>query len=64
MGRDEEIVREYIRNQEKEDIRVDQLDLLQVRFLATLVANREAAKRPCSRFERLTLNLRLRRSNL
>ena len=28
VGRDEETVREYIRNQEKEDIRVDQLDLL------------------------------------
>ena len=28
VGRDEEMIREYIRNQEKEDIRVDQLDLL------------------------------------
>ena len=28
VGRDEAIVREYIRNQEQEDIRVDQLDLL------------------------------------
>ena len=28
VGRDEEVVRQYIRNQEKEDIRVDQLDLL------------------------------------
>ena len=28
VGRDEDIVREYIRNQEKEDIRMDQLDLL------------------------------------
>ena len=28
VGRDEETVREYIRNQEKEDIRIDQLDLL------------------------------------
>jgi len=28
VGRDEDVVREYIRNQEKEDIRMDQLDLL------------------------------------
>jgi len=28
VGRDEDTVREYIRNQEKEDIRTDQLDLL------------------------------------
>lgn len=28
VGRDEDVVREYIRNQEQEDIRVDQLDLL------------------------------------
>ena len=28
VGRDEDVVREYIRNQENEDIRVDQLDLL------------------------------------
>ena len=28
VGRDEEVIREYIRNQEKEDIRVDQSDLL------------------------------------
>ena len=28
VGRDEAVVREYIRNQEKEDIRVDQGDLL------------------------------------
>ena len=28
VGRDEDVVREYIRNQEKEDIRLSQLDLL------------------------------------
>lgn len=28
VGRDEEVVREYIRNQEREDARLDQLDLL------------------------------------
>ena len=28
VGRDEQVIRDYIRNQEKEDIRVDQLDLL------------------------------------
>ena len=28
VGRDEEVIREYIRNHEKEDTRVDQLDLL------------------------------------
>jgi len=28
VGRDEELVREYIRNQEKEEARLDQLDLL------------------------------------
>ena len=28
VGRDEDVVREYIRNQEKEEIRLDQLDLL------------------------------------
>ena len=28
VSRDEDVVREYIRNQEKEDIRMDQLDLL------------------------------------
>ena len=33
-GRDEEVVREYIRNQEAEDQRIDQLDLL--RKLATI----------------------------
>ena len=27
VGRDEDVVREYIRNQEKEDIRLSQLDL-------------------------------------
>ena len=27
VGRDEDVVREYIRNQEQEDIRMDQLDL-------------------------------------
>ena len=26
VGRDEDVVREYIRNQEQEDIRMDQLD--------------------------------------
>ena len=28
VGRDEQVIRDYIRNQEAEDIRVDQLDLL------------------------------------
>ena len=28
VGRDEDVVRQYIRNQEQEDIRMDQLDLL------------------------------------
>ena len=28
VGRDEDVVREYIRNQEKEEVRLDQLDLL------------------------------------
>ena len=28
VGRDEDVVREYIRSQEKEEIRLDQLDLL------------------------------------
>ena len=28
VGRDEQVIRDYIQNQEKEDIRVDQLDLL------------------------------------
>ena len=52
VGRDEQVVREYIRNQEAEERRIDQLECCA--NLATLGgSHKRAAKCLCSRFERL-----------
>jgi Transposase IS200 like len=56
VGRDEEVIRDYIRHQEREDERLEQLGLW--RLMATvLVAPRVEATlaTPFSRFERLTI---------
>jgi hypothetical protein len=55
VGRDERVIREYIRNQEQEDQRLDQLNIWQ--GSATFRWHNEigaALATPHSRFERLT----------
>lgn len=55
VGRDEEMIREYIRNQEKEDQRLEQMQLW--RWPATIRWSNgigAALATPYSRFERLT----------
>ena len=51
VGRDEQVIREYIRHQEKKDRRVDQLQLMYKPLLGVQGANR---RRLLDRFERFT----------
>ena len=55
VGRDEEVIRKYIRDQEKEDERLEQLKLM-LRDVALVVPGEGGAAlaSPFSRFERLT----------
>lgn len=54
VGRDEAVIREYIRNQEKEDARLEQLGLWRRRGRSRLQAARQPEPRsdPARRFER------------
>jgi putative transposase len=56
VGRDEDVIREYIRNQEKEDARLEQLNLWRWRQTAAFRRLKKLGprQRPHSRYERLT----------
>ena len=55
VGRDEEVIRDYIRNQEKEDQRLEQMKLVaKKRHLQVAAKSRGRVSDPSYRFERLT----------
>jgi len=54
VGRDEQAIREYIKNQEQEDMRLDQMNLWRYGHLQVALEPGAASATPISRFERLT----------
>jgi len=55
VGRDEQVIREYIRQQEAEDKRLDQINLWRKRHRKVASEIGAALATPHSRFERLTI---------
>ena len=54
VGRDEQAIREYIKNQEQEDMRLEQMNLWRSGHLQVALKPGAASATPTSRFERLT----------